>query len=67
MVLPRFFYMASKHHIVTVGLVQRGYSDKDIAKIMGGNHLRVFQAVLDHEPRGHGGNFIGGVSGHGSF
>jgi len=31
----------------TVGLVQRGYSDKDIAKIMGGNHLRVFQAVLD--------------------
>jgi len=31
----------------TVGLVQRGYSDEDIAKIMGGNHLRVFQAVLD--------------------
>jgi len=31
----------------TVGLVQRGYSDDDIAKIMGGNHLRVFQAVLD--------------------
>ena len=31
----------------TVGLVQRGYSDDDIANIMGGNHLRVFQAVLD--------------------
>jgi membrane dipeptidase len=31
----------------TVGLVQRGYSDADIAKIMGLNHLRVMQAVLD--------------------
>ena len=31
----------------TVGLVQRGYADEDIAKIVGGNHLRVFQDVLD--------------------
>jgi len=32
----------------TVGLVQRGYSDEDIQKILGGNVLRVSQAVLDH-------------------
>ena len=30
----------------TVGLVQRGYSDDDIAKIMGGNHLRVLEANM---------------------
>lgn len=30
----------------TVGLVQRGYSDADIQKIIGGNMLRVFKAVL---------------------
>lgn len=32
--------------IFTVGLVQRGYSDEDIQKIIGGNMLRVAQAVL---------------------
>jgi len=31
----------------TVGLAQRGYSDEDIAKIVGGNHLRVLKAVMD--------------------
>lgn len=31
----------------TVGLKQRGYSDDDIARITGGNHLRVLQANLD--------------------
>ena len=31
----------------TVGLVQRGYSDEDIAKIVGGNHLRVLKDVMD--------------------
>ena len=33
--------------LFTVGLVQRGYSDKDIQKIIGGNVLRVARAVLD--------------------
>ncbi len=32
--------------LLTVGLVQRGYSDQDIQKIIGGNMLRVARAVL---------------------
>ena len=32
--------------LFTVGLVQRGYSDEDIQKILGGNMLRVARAVL---------------------
>ena len=32
----------------TVGLVQRGYSDDDIQKIIGGNVLRVLTAVAEH-------------------
>lgn len=32
--------------LFTVGLVQRGYSDDDIQKILGGNVLRVARAVL---------------------
>jgi membrane dipeptidase len=32
--------------LFTVGLVQRGYSDEDIRKILGGNMLRVARAVL---------------------
>jgi len=32
--------------LFTVGLVQRGYSDDDIRKIIGGNMLRVARAVL---------------------
>jgi len=31
----------------TIGMVQRGYSDEDIQKILGGNVLRVAQTVLD--------------------
>jgi membrane dipeptidase len=33
--------------MITVGLVQRGYSDEDIQKILGGNVLRVAKAVLE--------------------
>jgi membrane dipeptidase len=32
--------------LFTVGLVQRGYSDTDIQKILGGNVLRVARAAL---------------------
>ncbi|MDO9542002.1 MAG: membrane dipeptidase [Kiritimatiellia bacterium] len=35
----------------TVGLVQRGYSDADIQKILGGNMLRVFNSVLPESER----------------
>jgi len=31
---------------ITRELVRRGYSDEDIEKILGGNHLRVFKEVL---------------------
>ncbi|HPT96854.1 MAG TPA: membrane dipeptidase [Armatimonadota bacterium] len=33
--------------LITVGLVQRGFSDEEIRKILGGNVLRVARAVLD--------------------
>ena len=36
----------SKMINITRGLVQRGYSDQDIVKILGGNYLRVFQQVF---------------------
>jgi len=32
--------------LYTVGLVQRGYKDEDIQKILGGNVLRVARAAL---------------------
>lgn len=35
----------------TVGLVQRGYSDEDIRKIIGGNVLRVARAALEGHER----------------
>ncbi|MBU0478571.1 dipeptidase [bacterium] len=35
--------------LFTVGLVQRGYSDRDIQKIIGGNVLRVARAVLSEK------------------
>lgn len=36
--------------IFSVGLVQRGYSDADIQKILGGNALRVMKAVFPPRP-----------------
>lgn len=36
----------SKMPNITRELVKRGYSDQDIVKILGGNHLRVFEEVL---------------------
>ncbi len=35
----------SKVSSITLGLVQRGYSEQDIKKILGGNFLRVFKQV----------------------
>ena len=31
---------------VTRVLVKRGYSDEDVLKILGGNHMRVFKDVI---------------------
>jgi membrane dipeptidase len=30
---------------LTLGLVERGYADEDVLKILGGNYLRIFQQV----------------------
>ncbi|MCK7474307.1 MAG: dipeptidase [Rhodopseudomonas palustris] len=32
---------------ITIELVRRGYSEKDIARIWGGNAMRVMQQVID--------------------
>lgn len=37
---------ASKYPIITYKLLERGYSEKDIKKILGGNVLRVFNDVI---------------------
>jgi membrane dipeptidase len=34
--------------LFTVGMVQRGYSDEDIQKVLGGNVMRVSRAVLEN-------------------
>jgi membrane dipeptidase len=31
---------------ITAGLVQRGYSEEEVGKILGGNFMRVFRQVL---------------------
>jgi membrane dipeptidase len=33
-------------HEITSGLIQRGYSDDDILRILGGNFMQVFEATL---------------------
>jgi len=35
----------TEFHIMTKGLVARGYTDHKIEKILGGNFLRVFERV----------------------
>jgi len=37
----------TKRLLFTVGMVQLGYSDYDVQKILGGNVLRVVRAALD--------------------
>jgi membrane dipeptidase len=36
--------------LFTVGLVQRGYRDEDVKKIIGGNVMRVAKAVFPTYP-----------------
>jgi membrane dipeptidase len=38
---------------ITIELVRRGYSEKDIAKIWGGNAMRVMQQVIDYSKSKH--------------
>ncbi len=38
--------------LFTVGMVQRGFSDDDIQKVLGGNVMRVARAALDIAPSG---------------
>ena len=40
--------------LFTVGLVQRGYGEEDIRKILGGNILRVARQALQGVPSGAG-------------
>jgi microsomal dipeptidase-like Zn-dependent dipeptidase len=42
---------ASETRNVTAGLRRRGFNDADIAKIWGGNLLRVWQAAIDEAAR----------------
>jgi len=37
---------AASHPNVVKGMLQRGYSDEDVAKVIGGNFLRVFGQVM---------------------
>jgi membrane dipeptidase len=46
---------ASETRNVTAGLRRRGFSDADIARIWGGNLLRVWQAAIDEAAREHAG------------
>ncbi|RLG94657.1 membrane dipeptidase, partial [Candidatus Bathyarchaeota archaeon] len=43
---PKGIETADKNPNVTRVMVKRGYSDEDILKILGGNHMRVFNEVI---------------------
>lgn len=40
----------SKYPNLTMGLINRGYSNEDIRKILGGNFMRVFEEVCGNSP-----------------
>ena len=44
-VFPEGFRSASDFPNITAGLLERGYSESDVARIMGGNLLRLFEEV----------------------
>jgi membrane dipeptidase len=46
--LETYDVLSGHHHLAdfTAGLVQRGYSDEDICKVLGGNFMRIYEAVL---------------------
>jgi membrane dipeptidase len=41
---------ATEYPRITAGLIERGYTETDIRKILGLNHLRVLRQALDHPP-----------------
>ena len=43
--LPKQLEDVSTYPIITQGLLDRGYSEESIRKILGGNMLRVLEAV----------------------
>ena len=47
--LPAYDIITSHRHLpeFTAGLIERGYSDEEIIKILGGNFLRVYEAIFD--------------------
>ena len=47
--LPAYDIITSHRHLpeFTTGLIERGYSDEEIMKILGGNFLRVYEAIFD--------------------
>jgi len=44
---PKELVDASRLPLLTAELVRRGYADRDVEKILGGNFLRVFEEVLE--------------------
>ena len=50
--LPEGLKDVSSYPVLIEGLMQRGYSEEDIVKILGGNLMRVWSQVTDHAPRG---------------